>query len=86
MGSIGHTGFTGTSIWIDPASQDYAIILTNRVHPNGEGQRDRAAPPGQRGRRHAFAPPGPTPRRRRGRASADAAAAVLDGVRRRGAR
>ncbi len=31
--SYGHTGFTGTSIWIDPASQTYVILLTNAVHP-----------------------------------------------------
>jgi uncharacterized protein YbbC (DUF1343 family)/CubicO group peptidase (beta-lactamase class C family) len=37
VGSVGHTGFTGTSIWIDPASRTYLILLTNRVHPNGEG-------------------------------------------------
>jgi uncharacterized protein YbbC (DUF1343 family)/CubicO group peptidase (beta-lactamase class C family) len=30
--SFGHTGFTGTSVWIDPASQTAVIILTNRVH------------------------------------------------------
>ncbi len=36
-GSVGHTGFTGTSIWIDPASRTYLIILTNRVHPTGGG-------------------------------------------------
>jgi beta-glucosidase-like glycosyl hydrolase/CubicO group peptidase (beta-lactamase class C family) len=35
--SFGHTGFTGTSIWIDPARGVYAILLTNRVHP----KRDR---------------------------------------------
>jgi uncharacterized protein YbbC (DUF1343 family)/CubicO group peptidase (beta-lactamase class C family) len=34
-GSVGHTGFTGTSIWIDPPSRVYLIVLTNRVHPNG---------------------------------------------------
>lgn len=33
-GSFGHTGFTGTSIWIDPASRTYIIMLSNRVHPN----------------------------------------------------
>ena len=33
IGSYGHTGFTGTSLWIDPASHSYVIILTNRVHP-----------------------------------------------------
>jgi uncharacterized protein YbbC (DUF1343 family)/CubicO group peptidase (beta-lactamase class C family) len=36
-GSVGHTGFTGTSIWIDPATRSYLIILTNRVHPTGGG-------------------------------------------------
>jgi len=35
--SFGHTGFTGTSLWIDPASKMYVIILTNSVHPNGKG-------------------------------------------------
>jgi uncharacterized protein YbbC (DUF1343 family)/CubicO group peptidase (beta-lactamase class C family) len=32
--SFGHTGFTGTSIWIDPASQTYVVLLTNAVHPH----------------------------------------------------
>ncbi|HEY3064333.1 MAG TPA: exo-beta-N-acetylmuramidase NamZ domain-containing protein [Methylomirabilota bacterium] len=36
-GSVGHTGFTGTSVWIDPSSRSYLIVLTNRVHPNGGG-------------------------------------------------
>jgi CubicO group peptidase (beta-lactamase class C family) len=31
--SFGHTGFTGTSIWIDPPRQTIIILLTNRVHP-----------------------------------------------------
>lgn len=35
--SYGHTGFTGTSLWIDPASKSYVILLTNRVHPHGKG-------------------------------------------------
>ena len=35
VGSFGHTGFTGTSLWIDPVSDTYVIILTNAVHPNG---------------------------------------------------
>lgn len=30
---MGHTGFTGTSIWIDPEQNFYIILLTNRVHP-----------------------------------------------------
>jgi CubicO group peptidase (beta-lactamase class C family) len=34
IGSYGHTGFTGTSIWIDPFSHSYVIILTNAVHPH----------------------------------------------------
>ena len=33
IGSYGHTGFTGTSLWIDPAIQTYVILLTNCVHP-----------------------------------------------------
>src|SRR5216683_190776 len=37
MGSVGHTGFTGTAIWMDPPSQVYMILLTNRVHPYGKG-------------------------------------------------
>ncbi|HXJ82183.1 MAG TPA: exo-beta-N-acetylmuramidase NamZ domain-containing protein [Candidatus Methylomirabilis sp.] len=37
VGSVGHTGFTGTSIWMDPASRAYVIVLTNRVHPSGKG-------------------------------------------------
>jgi uncharacterized protein YbbC (DUF1343 family)/CubicO group peptidase (beta-lactamase class C family) len=36
-GSVGHTGFTGTAVWIDPPSRTYMIVLTNRVHPNGGG-------------------------------------------------
>jgi serine-type D-Ala-D-Ala carboxypeptidase len=42
--AFGHTGFTGTSIWLDPGSRSYLILLTNRVHPNGgfrrPGRRD----------------------------------------------
>ncbi len=33
IGSYGHTGFTGTSLWIDPKSHSYVILLTNSVHP-----------------------------------------------------
>jgi uncharacterized protein YbbC (DUF1343 family)/CubicO group peptidase (beta-lactamase class C family) len=36
-GSFGHTGFTGTSLWIDPASRTFVIFLSNRVHPAGTG-------------------------------------------------
>jgi uncharacterized protein YbbC (DUF1343 family)/CubicO group peptidase (beta-lactamase class C family) len=37
VGSFGHTGFTGTSLWIDPVTNTYIIILTNAVHPRGGG-------------------------------------------------
>ena len=36
-GSFGHTGFTGTSLWIDPASEMFVVFLSNRVHPDGKG-------------------------------------------------
>ena len=32
--AFGHTGFTGTSLWIDPALDFYAVLLTNRIHPD----------------------------------------------------
>lgn len=35
VGSYGHTGFTGTSLWIDPGSGTFIILLTNAVHPRG---------------------------------------------------
>lgn len=37
LGSFGHTGFTGTSLWIDKSAQMFVIFLSNRVHPNGKG-------------------------------------------------
>jgi SSS family transporter len=37
VGSFGHTGFTGTSIWMDPRSDSYVILLANAVHPRGRG-------------------------------------------------
>ena len=37
--SFGHTGFTGTSIWIDPEKQLFVILLTNRVHPTRENHK-----------------------------------------------
>ena len=42
--AIGHTGFTGTSVWIDPELDLYVVLLTNRVHPtrdNNQIQRVR---------------------------------------------
>ncbi|MFL6416977.1 MAG: exo-beta-N-acetylmuramidase NamZ domain-containing protein [Bryobacteraceae bacterium] len=35
IGSFGHTGYTGTSMWIDPNTNSFVILLTNVVHPNG---------------------------------------------------
>ena len=37
VGAVGHTGFTGTSIWMDPVTRVYVVLLTNRVHPYGKG-------------------------------------------------
>ena len=37
VGSFGHTGFTGTSLWIDPTTRTFIILLTNAVHPRGQG-------------------------------------------------
>jgi len=36
-GFYGHTGYTGTSLWIDPVSGTYIVILSNRVYPNDTG-------------------------------------------------
>ena len=36
-GSYGHTGFTGTMIWIDPGSHSYVVVLSNRTYPDGRG-------------------------------------------------
>ncbi|HEY3381418.1 MAG TPA: serine hydrolase domain-containing protein [Vicinamibacterales bacterium] len=37
--AFGHTGFTGTSLWIDPVADIYVVLLTNRVHPEaGPGE------------------------------------------------
>ena len=37
VGSFGHTGFTGTSIWVDPSSGGWVIFLSSRLHPDGTG-------------------------------------------------
>lgn len=37
LGSFGHTGFTGTSVWIDPVSETFYVFMSNRVHPDGKG-------------------------------------------------
>jgi len=36
-GSYGHTGYTGTSMWLQPATGTFLIILTSRLHPDGKG-------------------------------------------------
>ena len=69
--SFGHTGFTGTSIWVDPDQDLFVVLLTNRVHPtrrNGRGVRDAradladavagavAAPPGRPALAWGFGP------------------------------
>ncbi len=35
--SFGHTGWTGTSLWVDPGTKTYVAFLSNRVHPDGKG-------------------------------------------------
>ena len=35
IGSFGHSGFTGTSLWIDPGSDTYVVVLTNSIHTRG---------------------------------------------------
>ncbi len=35
IGSFGHTGFTGTSIWMDPGSDTYLVLLSNSIHTRG---------------------------------------------------
>jgi CubicO group peptidase (beta-lactamase class C family) len=37
LGSFGHTGFTGTSLWIDPYSETFVILFTSRLHPDRNG-------------------------------------------------
>jgi len=41
-GSYGHTGYTGTSMWIDPTNGLYIVFLTNRVHPTRENNKHLA--------------------------------------------
>lgn len=37
VGSFGHTGFTGTSLWIEPQTKTFVIFMSSRLHPNGKG-------------------------------------------------
>ncbi len=41
--AIGHSGFTGTAMWIDPLLDLAVIVLSNRVHPDGQGNSNRLA-------------------------------------------
>lgn len=43
--SVGHTGFTGTSLWFDPKKDVAIVILSNRVHPKRSNQRFRKLRP-----------------------------------------
>ncbi len=47
VGSFGHTGFTGTSVWIDPFTETFLVLYSSRLHPEGKGNavrlRSRAA-------------------------------------------
>jgi CubicO group peptidase (beta-lactamase class C family) len=43
--AFGHTGFTGTSLWIDPAAGLYIVLLTNRVHPSRDNTAIRQVRP-----------------------------------------
>src|SRR6266536_2573365 len=43
VGGYGHTGFTGTSLWIDPATKTYIVLLTNAVHMNAVPGKERGS-------------------------------------------
>ena len=43
--SVGHLGFTGTSIWMDLDKDVFVILLTNRIHPTRENEKIRAFRP-----------------------------------------
>lgn len=43
--AFGHTGFTGTSMWMDPETKTFVIVLTNRVHPTRDNNQIRDARP-----------------------------------------
>lgn len=44
--AFGHTGFTGTSLWIDPEKNVYVVLLTNRVHPSRANDAIKQVRPG----------------------------------------
>lgn len=37
VGALGHYGYTGTALWIDPVTDSFVVVLSNRVHPDGKG-------------------------------------------------
>jgi uncharacterized protein YbbC (DUF1343 family)/CubicO group peptidase (beta-lactamase class C family) len=43
VGGYGHTGFTGTSLWIDPATKTYIVLMTNAVHMNAVAAKDKGS-------------------------------------------
>jgi CubicO group peptidase (beta-lactamase class C family) len=43
--AFGHTGFTGTSIWLDGKSGEFAVLLSNRVHPTADNVKIKAFRP-----------------------------------------
>jgi CubicO group peptidase (beta-lactamase class C family) len=43
--AIGHLGFTGTSLWIDPVQHVVVVLLTNRIHPSRQREGLRAFRP-----------------------------------------
>ncbi len=73
--AIGHFGFTGTALWIDPDKDLFVVVLTNRVHPDGKGD---AKPLVARINTLAAQAIGPTAGRVR--ACADGPADVLTGI------
>ena len=42
---VGHMGFTGTSVWVDPERRRWVVLLTNRVHPSRDDQRIKQVRP-----------------------------------------
>ncbi len=80
-GSFGHTGFTGTSLWIDPTCRMAVIFLSNRVHPEGKGNINRV-----RGQVATLAaasivsPPFPNPRSTAAPATSRSYSTVLTGI------
>jgi uncharacterized protein YbbC (DUF1343 family)/CubicO group peptidase (beta-lactamase class C family) len=64
--SFGHTGFTGTSMWMDPERELYVILLTNRVHPTRENNLIREARPAVADAVVRALTPGPSPASGRG--------------------